>query len=133
MQGHTYRFFRGEPLYPFGFGLSYTTFAYGEAKVKGKKITIPVTNTGDREGTEVVQLYVRKPDDAAGPLKTLRAFRRVTVPVGQTAQVTIPLDKETFLWWDEKAQDMVPVRGNYELLYGGSSADSALKTVSYKF
>ena len=133
MEGHTYRFFRGEPLYPFGFGLSYTTFAYGEAKVKGKKIVIPVTNTGDRDGTEVVQLYVRKPDDAEGPVKTLRGFRRVDVPAGQTVEVTIPLDKETFLWWDEKAQDMVPVRGNYELLYGGSSADEALQCVSYRF
>ena len=131
MEGHTYRYFRGEPLYPFGFGLSYTTFAYGEAKVKGKKIIIPVTNTGDCDGTEVVQLYVRKPDDVAGPNKTLRAFRRVAVPAGQTVEVTIPLDKETFLWWDEKAQDMVPVRGNYELLYGGSSAD--VQCVSYRF
>ena len=133
MEGHTYRFFRGEPLYPFGFGLSYTTFAYGEAKVKGKKIIIPVTNTGDRDGAEVVQLYVRKPDDTAGPIKTLRGFCRVEIPAGQTVEVTIPLDKETFLWWDEKAKDMVPVRGNYELLYGGSSADAALQCVSYRF
>ena len=133
MEGHTYRYFRGEPLYPFGYGLSYTTFACGEAKVKGKKIIIPVTNTGSREGTEVVQLYVRKPDDTAGPIKTLRAFRRVTVPAGQTVEVTIPLDKETFLWWSEKDQDMVPVHGNYELLYGSSSADSALQKVTYKF
>ena len=131
MEGHTYRFFRGEPLYPFGYGLSYTTFSYGEAKVKGKKIIIPVTNTGDVDGTEVVQLYVRKPDDAEGPVKTLRGFKRVNVPAGQTVNVTIPLDKETFLWWDEKAQDMVPVRGNYELLYGGSSAD--VQCVSYRF
>ena len=133
MEGHTYRFFRGEPLYPFGYGLSFTTFAYGEAKVKGKKIVIPVTNTGDRDGAEVVQLYVRKPDDTAGPVKTLRGFRRVNVPAGQTVEVSIPLDKETFLWWDEKAQDMVPVHGNYELLYGGSSADIALQCVSYRF
>ena len=133
MEGHTYRFFRDEPLYPFGFGLSYTSFSYGEAKVKGKKIVIPVTNTGDRDGTEIVQLYVRKPDDAAGPIKTLRGFRRVNVPAGQTVEVTIPLDKETFLWWDEKAQDMVPVRGNYELLYGGSSADTALQRINYRF
>ncbi len=133
MEGHTYRYFRGEPLYPFGYGLSYTTFACGEAKVKGKKIIIPVTNTGSREGTEVVQLYVRKPDDTAGPIKTLRAFRRVTVPAGQTVEVTIPLDKETFLWWSEKDQDMVPVHGNYELLYGSSSADSDLQKVTYKF
>ena len=133
MEGHTYRFFRGEPLYPFGYGLSYTTFAYGEAKVKGKKIVIPVTNTGDCDGDEVVQLYVRKPDDPAGPVKTLRGFRRVSIPAGKTVEVTIPLDKETFLWWDEKAQDMVPVHGNYELLYGGSSADAALQCVSYRF
>ena len=133
MEGHTYRYFRGEPLYPFGYGLSYTTFACGEAKVKGKKIIIPVTNTGSRAGTEVVQLYVRKPDDTAGPIKTLRAFRRVTVPAGQTVEVTIPLDKETFIWWSEKDQDMVPVHGNYELLYGSSSADSDLQKVTYKF
>ena len=133
MEGHTYRYFRGEPLYPFGYGISYTTFSFGEAKVKGKKIIIPVTNTGSREGTEVVQLYVRKPDDTAGPIKTLRAFRRVTVPAGQTVDVTIPLDKETFLWWSEKDQDMVPVHGNYELLYGSSSADSDLQKLTYKF
>ncbi len=133
MEGHTYRYFRGEPLYPFGYGLSYTTFAYGEAKVKGKKVVVPVTNTGDRDGAEVVQLYVRKPDDTAGPIKTLRGFKRVNVPAGKTVEVTIPLDKETFLWWDEKAQDMVPVRGNYELLVGGCSADAALQCLSYRF
>ena len=133
MEGHTYRYFRGEPLYPFGFGLSYTSFSYGEAKVKGKKIVIPVTNTGDLDGTEIVQLYVRKPDDTAGPVKTLRGFRRVNIPAGKTVEVTLPLDKETFLWWDEKAQDMMPVRGNYELLYGGSSADAALQRINYRF
>ncbi len=133
MEGHTYRYFRGEPLYPFGYGLSYTSFAYGEPKVKGKKLEVEVTNTGSCDGTEVVQLYVRKPDDTAGPVKTLRAFRRVAVPAGQTVKVSIPLDKETFLWWSEKDQDMVPVHGQYELLCGGCSADAALKSVSYKF
>ena len=133
MEGHTYRYFRGEPLYPFGFGLSYTTFAYGEARVKGHKIVIPVTNTGDRAGTEIVQLYVRRPDDSAGPVKTLRGFRRVEIPAGETVNVTIPLTRETFLWWSEKAGDMVPVRGRYELLYGGSSADSALQRLNYRF
>ena len=133
MEGHTYRYFRGEPLYPFGYGLSYTSFSYGEPKVKGKKVEIELTNTGSCEGTEVVQLYVRKPDDAAGPVKTLRAFRRVTVPAGQTVKVTIPLDKETFLWWSEKDQDMVPVHGQYQLLCGGSSAAADLKTVAYKY
>ena len=120
-------------VYPFGYGLSYTSFAFGEPKVKGKNLEIDVTNTGSVAGTEVVQLYVRKPDDTAGPVKTLRAFRRVSVPAGQTVKVSIPLDKETFLWWSEKDQDMVPVRGRYELLCGGSSAASDLKSVSYKF
>ena len=100
---------------------------------KGKKVVVPVTNTGSRDGAEVVQLYVRKPDDTAGPIKTLRGFQRVNVPAGKTVEVTIPLDKETFLWWDEKAQDMVPVRGNYELLVGGCSADAALQCLSYRF
>ena len=133
MEGHTYRYFRGEPLFKFGHGLSYTTFEYGKAKVKKGKIVIPVTNTGSVEGTEVVQLYVRKPDDAQGPLKTLRGFERVTVAPGKTVNVEIPLTDETFNWWDEATQNVNPVHGKYELLYGGSSADDALKVLEYEY
>jgi beta-glucosidase len=133
MEGHTYRYFRGEPLFKFGHGLSYTTFEYGEAKVKNGKIVIPVTNTGAVEGTEVVQLYIRKPDDAQGPLKTLRGFERVTVAPGKTVKVEIPLTDETFNWWDETTQNVNPVHGTYELLYGGSSADDALKVLEYEY
>ena len=104
-----------------------------DAEKQLDEVVVPVTNTGDRDGAEVVQLYVRKPDDTAGPIKTLRGFQRVNVPAGKTVEVTIPLDKETFLWWDEKAQDMVPVRGNYELLVGGCSADAALQCLTYRF
>ena len=131
MKGHTYRYFEGEPLFPFGFGLSYTTFLYGKAHVHGHSLVIPVTNTGKVEGTEVVQLYVRRPDDAAGPRKTLRAFRRVSIPAGKTVKVSLPLTDETFRWWSEQAQDMVPMRGKYELLYGGSSED--LQRLDYTF
>ena len=131
MEGHTYRFFRGEPLYPFGYGLSYTTFEYGEASVKRGQIVIPVTNTGACDGTEVVQLYVSRPDDSAGPVKTLRGFKRVSIPAGETVNVSIPLDSETFLWWDESTQNMVPLKGEYKLLYGGSSA--SLKEMEYRF
>ena len=131
MEGHTYRYFRGEPLFKFGHGLSYTTFEYGKAKVKKGKIVIPVTNTGSVEGTEVVQLYVRKPDDAQGPLKTLRGFERVTVAPGKTVNVEIPLTDEIFNWWDESTQNVNPVHGRYELLYGGSSADDALKVLDF--
>ena len=133
MEGHTYRYFRGQPQFEFGYGLSYTTFRYGKPKASKGVLTVPVTNAGSRDAVETVQVYLRKPDDKAGPVKTLRAFRRVSVPAGQTVTVRIPLDDETFLWWDEKAQDMVPVHGKYELMVGGSSADSNLKRLKYKY
>ena len=129
MKGRTYRYFTGSPLFAFGYGLSYTTFQYGQAKVRGNSIVIPVTNTGTCDGTEVVQLYVRRPGDADGPLKSLRFFRRVDIPAGDTIQVYLPLTEETFLGWSEAAQDMVPLKGEWELLYGGSS--DALQTIQY--
>ena len=131
MKGRTYRFFEGEPLYPFGYGLSYTTFEYGKARTEGGKIIIPVTNTGSSEATEVVQLYVKKTDDAEGPLKSLRGFSRVTVVPGQTVEVELPLTAETFLSWNEQKQDMVPEKGTWELLYGGNSHD--LQSLTYQF
>ena len=133
MEGHTYRYFRGTPLFPFGYGLSYTDFHYGAAKVKEGVLEFTVRNSGKRNGTEVVQLYVRKSGDVGGPNKTLRAFQRVTVMAGASATVRIPLDEEVFTWWSESAQNMVPVHGEYELLYGSSSADSDLKKLNYKF
>ena len=129
MKGRTYRYFDGEPLFPFGFGLSYTSFTYGEAVVKGASIQIPVTNAGSMDATEVVQLYVRQPGVADAPLKSLRAFRRVGITAGETVCVSIPLTEETFLAWSEKDQDMVPQKGRWELLYGGSSND--LEVVGY--
>ena len=130
MKGRTYRYFSGSPLFAFGYGLSYTTFEYGEARVNGNMLEIPVSNTGGRDADEVVQLYVRRPSDAEGPLKTLRGFKRVHVPAGQTVTVSIPLTRETFLAWSEKKQDMVPQRGGWELLYGGSS--DSLKSLPFK-
>ena len=131
MEGHTYRYFRDEPLFQFGHGLSYTTFEYGKAKVKNGKLIIPVKNTGSVAGDEVVQLYIRKPDDPKGPIKTLRGFERVTVAPGKTVKVEIPLTDETFNWWDVTTQNVNPVHGTYELLYGGSSADEALTSLTY--
>ena len=131
MKGRTYRYFTGKPLFPFGFGLSYTRFAYGQAQVKGKRIRIPVTNTGSMDADEVVQLYVRRPADTEGPLKSLRGFRRVHIPAGETAVVEFVLGPETFLSWSEQAQDMVPAKGAWELLYGGSS--DQLQTLAYRY
>ena len=133
MEGHTYRYFRGEPLFPFGFGLSYTDFHFGAGHVHDGVLEFSVKNTGKRNGTEVVQLYVRKPDDPTGPNKTLRAFSRVTLMPGASTTVRIPLDDEVFTWWSEADQNMVQVHGEYELLFGGSSAYKDLKKVHYKF
>ena len=123
MKGRTYRYFEGEPLYPFGFGLSYAAFEYGEARIEGNSLVVPVTNTGACKATEVVQLYVRKADDAEGPLKTLRGFKRATIGPGQTVEVSLPLTEETFQYWCEDAQNMVYTKGTWELLYGGNSHD----------
>ena len=130
MKGRTYRYFDGDPLFSFGYGLSYTTFEYGTASIRGKKLVVPVTNTGLREGTEVVQLYVRNNTDAEGPGKSLRGFRRITLAPGETGEVTFPLDADVFLSWNEQKQDMIPMNGAWTLLYGGSS--DALQELPYE-
>lgn len=133
MKGRTYRYFEGTPLFPFGHGLSYTTFVYGKAEVKDGCLLVPVTNTGSMDGDEVVQLYLNRPDDAGGPLKTLRAFKRVHIPAGATRTVSLPLTEETFNWWDTATNTVHPLKGSYKLLYGGSSDDRALQTMMYEF
>lgn len=134
LAGHTYRYFKGEPLYPFGYGLSYTTFAYSKPKVKNGEITVDVKSKSKKECTEVVQLYVRKKGDDNGPLKTLRAFKRVLVPAnGKAVSVSFPLTSETFTWWSEEKQNMVPMHGEYELYIGSSSDSKDLQKVDYKY
>lgn len=137
MKGRTYRYMKQQPLFPFGHGLSYTTFAYGDAKLSKNTIgdgesvtlTIPVSNVGQRDGEEVVQVYLNHPDDREGPRYTLRAFKRVRVPAGQTKSVTIPLTSESFEWFDKTTNTMRPLEDSYELLYGGTSDKDKLKTI----
>jgi beta-glucosidase len=136
MKGRTYRFM-SDPLYPFGFGLSYTQFTIGKAKLNKKtiknsetvNITIPVANTGKRNGAEVVQVYVRKVNDIEGPLKTLREFQRVEVESGKSKQVTLSLMPSTFEFFDSKQGKMIVASGDYEVLYGNSSDAKVLKTI----
>ena len=85
------------------------------------------------DADEVVQLYVSKPDDTLSPIRTLRDFQRVSIPAGKTVKVSFDLDGETFTWWDESAQDMVPLRGDYKLEIGSSSRASDLQAVSYRY
>jgi beta-glucosidase len=133
MENRTYRYFKGEPLYPFGFGLSYTSFSYGDASVSGKpaamKLTVPVTNTGSRDGDEVVQVYVKALDDPGAPIKSLKGFSRVNIPAGKTAQVTVQLGSEAFEFYDESIDELSIKPGRYQLLYGGSSRDADLKAI----
>lgn len=133
MEGRTYRYFKGEPLFDFGYGLSYTRFKYGRARVKKGAVTFKVKNVGKRDGDEVVQLYVSRPDDPQGPVRTLKAFRRCSIRAGQSVRVTIPLDDEVFQWWDPSAQDMRPLTGSYRLWYGSSSQKKDLRTLKYRF
>ena len=132
MEGRTYRYFRGEPLYPFGYGLSYTTFDISKPQYKNNKVRVTVKNTGSREGTEVVQVYVRRTADVDGPLKTLRAFERVTLKPGEQKTVEIDLPHERFEVWDAQTNTMRVVPGQYELMVGSSSADKDLKKLSVK-
>ena len=138
MTNRTYRYFKGKALFPFGYGLSYTDFEYGKAKLSKKtirvgdsvRLTIPLSNTGQMDGDEVVQVYLRNLNDAEGPIKMLRAFRRVTVAAGQKEMVQIELPASTFECFNPASEKMEILPGKYELLYGGSSCDDDLQKIA---
>lgn len=138
MKGRTYRYFDGEPLYPFGHGLSYTEFKISKGKVVktadgSMEFVASVKNTGKRNGATVIQLYVSKEGDTEGPVKTLRGYKRVEVKAGKAVEVRIPMDDETFLWWNPETGRMNPMHGSYMLHYGDTSAEAGLKTVKFVY
>ncbi|WP_288154441.1 xylan 1,4-beta-xylosidase, partial [Duncaniella freteri] len=132
MEGRTYRYMREAPLYQFGYGLSYTRFDISKPVYSNDKIKVRVKNTGKVAGTEVVQVYMRRPADADGPNKTLRGYARVTLAPGESRDVVIDFPKHLFENWDEKEQEMRVVPGEYELMVGSSSADRDLKRIKVK-
>ena len=132
MEGRTYRYMREAPLYQFGYGLSYTRFDISKPVYSNDKIKVRVKNTGKVAGTEVVQVYMRRPADADGPNKTLRGYARVTLAPGESRDVVIDFPKHLFENWDEKEQEMRVVPGEYELMVGSSSADRDLKKIKVK-
>ena len=131
-QGLTYQYFTGTPLYPFGHGLSFTTFAYSNLQVGAANlalcdettVSVDVQNTGTREGDEVVQMYVGYPDSAiVRPTKQLRGFKRIHLAAGETQTVTFPLRGEQLTYWDKAARRFALEAGTVDIKVGASSAD----------
>ncbi len=133
MKGRTYRYFE-DALYPFGYGLSYTSFEIRNEKLEMRNggngtLTVDVSNTGKRDGTEIVQLYIRNLQDKEGPLKSLRGFQRVDVKAGQTKTVKLELTPKSFEFFDPETNTMRTKSGKYEILIGTSSKSSDLQSV----
>ena len=139
MENRTYRYFRGVPQYAFGYGLSYTTFEVGKGKISKKSmdadgsvtLTVPVKNTGDREGTETVQVYVKALDYADASIKDLKGFAKLNLKPGETGKVEIVLNGESFQYYDPSIDELSTKPGRYQILYGTSSLDKDLKTIDF--
>ena len=136
MSNRTYRYFKGKPLFAFGYGLSYTKFKYSKAAVDNSKITndgamrldFQVKNTGERAGDEVVQVYFRHKNSAvAQPKLALCGFMRANLEPGQTKQATFQIRADQFRYWDTTQKKYVVELGDYELLIGGASNDIRLR------
>ena len=140
MENRTYRYFRGVPQYAFGYGLSYTSFKVGKAKTIKKTansgnpekplcmLAVPVTNTGKCQGTETVQVYVKRLDDPGAPIKSLKGFQKLTLQPGETKRAFISLTGEAFEFYDEAIDELAVKPGRYQILYGTSSRDEDLQS-----
>jgi beta-glucosidase len=135
-RGRTYMYFRDTPLYPFGFGLSYTTFAYRDLRTSTPSlsatgeidVSVVVRNAGRRAGDEVVQLYVRHVDSAVSrPLKELKAFNRVHLRAGEEKTVKLSLPASRLAYWDSSNDRWVVEKDRIEIIVGGSSVDARLR------
>jgi beta-glucosidase len=135
-KGRTYQYFKGQPLYPFGFGLSYTTFEYANLRtsaeaVKGTgeiAVSVDIKNTGTRSGDEVVQLYVKHLASAVErPIKALRGFARIALQPGETKTVRLPLKGSDLTYWDAARHSFVVEPGKISIQLGASSADVRLE------
>jgi beta-glucosidase len=129
MKGRTYRHFEGKPLYPFGYGLSYTTFSYRGLRLPRKAINagdplaadVTITNTGKREGDEAVQLYIGFPNVPGAPLRGLRGFRRVRLKPGESQKVRFEL-RDRDLSMVSEAGEPIIAEGKYSVSIGGGTA-----------
>ncbi len=126
MKGRTYRYFTGQPLFPFGYGLSYSKFAYSNVKLSsstvsagaGLQVDADIRNTGSIAGDEVAQLYLIFPNLPGAPIRALRGFQRVSVAPGNTAHVSFKLDPRDLSYVNE-AGERVVTAGSYRIFVGG--------------
>jgi beta-glucosidase len=130
MENRTYRYYTGKPLYAFGHGLSYTKFEYSSPSLSSKSVkagdTITVkfnvSNTGKRDGDEVAQVYfAHVKSSVSQPIKALCAFKRVNVPAGKSAEVSLDIPIERLRYWDDTKHDYTVEAGNYRLMIGPAS------------
>jgi len=129
--GRTYLYNKQAPLYPFGFGLSYTSFAYSNLAVaqRGKTINVQVTvaNTGHRDGDEVVQLYISHENSTVSrPIEELKAFRRITLRGGEKQTLTFDIPVANLAYWDDNAHRFTVEQDRIEVRAGASSTDIRL-------
>jgi len=131
--GRTYQYFKGKPLYPFGFGLSYTSVEYSDLKTSKPTlsdsilVSVNVRNIGKRDGDEVVQFYVSYPGSKVErPMKQLKGFKRVFIPAGESKTVEIPLKAEDLAYWNVEKHAFIVEKGTVKLMAGSSSADIKL-------
>ena len=142
MAGRTYRFFKGAPLYPFGYGLSYTTFGYKNLRTSAESmgandtitVRVDVTNTGKRAGDEVVQLYVEHVNSKVErPIRDLRGYQRVTLRPGQTRTVAFRLPAKSLAYWNADTHAWAVEAEQVRLRVGASSADLRVdKTITVR-
>ncbi|MFZ0938560.1 MAG: fibronectin type III-like domain-contianing protein, partial [Candidatus Sulfotelmatobacter sp.] len=140
MKNRTYRYFEGQPLYPFGYGLSYSRFEYSNLKLSSGKlkagdslsVDADVRNTSQKDGDEVVELYLSFPRSPAPPLRALRAFTRIHVAAGETQPVHFVLGARDLSEVDSKGDRMV-AKGTYHLTVGGGQPGTAAPQVQARF
>ncbi len=131
MEGRTYRYFKGEPLYPFGFGLSYSDFKYSELKIDSNNnnisLQLKIKNVSAVEGNEVIQVYVRKIDPRFWrPIRQLVGFKRISLQPDEDKVILIEIDKKQLQYWDVDQQEYRIESGEYEFQIGSSSKDIKL-------
>ena len=140
MQNRTYRYFHGKPLYPFGYGLSYTTFSYSDLFLPKTAIgagdsliaAVTITNTGKREGDEVAQLYLAFPNVPGAPLRALRSFKRIHLKPGESQKVSFEF-KERDLSMVSEAGEPIIAKGTYTVSIGGGQPNTGASTVTGTF